>query len=297
MEKLWHHVFYRELHVPPENSKVMHAVHPLLPPNYKERMAEILFESFAIESLYIAKSPALVLHASGRTSGIVWENGSCCSYAAPVYEGFPLKHATVTSPISGNMLTERLQSLFFKTGYSFTTPFELDVLDQIKKEICYIPQDYEQELEKTAGYGEGKVNYTLPDGQHILIGEERFQCPEVLFRPELAGLKCGNIVDTICKSIDLCDHEYRSLFFNNIVFSGGSSMITGLVDRFTKEITKRIKVNRPDVTARVDAMSKRQYAAWAGGSILASLPNLKGFWLSRDEYDDSGSTRVKYKFF
>lgn len=95
-------------------------------------MAEILFESFAIESLYIAKSPALVLHASGRTSGIVWENGYSCSYAAPVFEGFPLKYATVTSPISGKMLTERLQSLFFKTGYSFTTPFELDVLDQIK---------------------------------------------------------------------------------------------------------------------------------------------------------------------
>lgn len=30
MEKFWHHAFYKELHVPPEDSKVMHAVHPLV---------------------------------------------------------------------------------------------------------------------------------------------------------------------------------------------------------------------------------------------------------------------------
>lgn len=29
IEKLWHHVFYRELHVAPEESRVMMAVHPL----------------------------------------------------------------------------------------------------------------------------------------------------------------------------------------------------------------------------------------------------------------------------
>lgn len=98
-------------------------------------MAEILFESFAINGLYIAKSPSLVLHASGRTSGVVWETGYSCSYAAPVFEGFPLKYATITSPVTGKALTEILQNLMFKAGYSFTTPFEIDLLDQIKVRI------------------------------------------------------------------------------------------------------------------------------------------------------------------
>lgn len=74
-------------------------------------------------------------------------------------------------------------------------------------------------------------------------------------------------------------------------------MITGLVDRVRTEMTQRLKKSLPDVTANVDAMSMRQYAAWAGGSILASLPNLKGFWLTKEEYEDSGSERVNYKFF
>lgn len=95
-------------------------------------MAEILFEIFAIDSLYIAKSTALVLNAYGRTSGVVWECGHSCSYVAPVFEGFPLRHATFTSPITGNMLTKRLQNLMFKAGYSLTTPYELDLIEKIK---------------------------------------------------------------------------------------------------------------------------------------------------------------------
>lgn len=30
MEKLWHHIFYKELQVPPETTRVLHTVHPLV---------------------------------------------------------------------------------------------------------------------------------------------------------------------------------------------------------------------------------------------------------------------------
>ncbi|KAJ8738056.1 hypothetical protein PYW08_000651 [Mythimna loreyi] len=296
MEKLWHHVFYKELWVPPETTKIMNCVHPLTPDADKERMAEIFFESFAVNALYIAKSPPLVLNAYGRTSGVVWEQGYSCCYAAPVFEGFPLKYATITSPITGKMLSTRLQNLMFKAGYSFTTPFELDLIDQIKKDICYISQDFNVELAETAGF-ESKARYNLPDGQHVLLGEERFLCPEVLFKPELEDLKCRNIIDLICHSIDLCDLDYRSIFYNNIVFSGGSSMIGGLVERVTCDMTKLLKKKLPNVRVKIDAMANRHNAAWTGGSILATLPNLKGFWLTKEEYEDTGSDRVKSKFF
>lgn len=95
-------------------------------------MAEILFESFAIQSLSLMKTPSLVLHASGRTSGVVWENGFSSSYVAPVYEGFPLKHTTICSPVTGEALTDRLYKLMTVLGYSFTTPMEKDLLDKIK---------------------------------------------------------------------------------------------------------------------------------------------------------------------
>ncbi|XP_075990652.1 uncharacterized protein LOC142986198 [Anticarsia gemmatalis] len=295
MEKLWHHVFYRELHVPPESSRVMHAVHPLVSRQDMQKMTEILFESFAINGLYLAKSPALVLFASGRTSGVVWENGYSCSYVAPVFEGFHLKHSTIMSPLTGEVLNKRLLKLLRNIGYSFTTPFECDLMDEIKKDMCYVAEDYDEELESAAQQGEEfKVKYMLPDGQFILLGQERFQLAEVLFQPGLDGYLCKSITDTICDSIDLCDIDYRHLFFKNIVFSGGSTLYPGLVNRVTKKLSQDA---RSGFRSKIDAMDMRQYAAWAGGSMMASLDNLKGFWMTSSEYEDAGSDRTKYKFF
>lgn len=98
----------------------------------REKMAEILFETFMVRDLYLALSPALSLYATGRTTGVVWENGHSCSYASPVFEGFTLKHATVYSKITGHILTDYLQQLLSDIGYSFTTPADIDILENIK---------------------------------------------------------------------------------------------------------------------------------------------------------------------
>ncbi|XP_039763867.1 actin-2-like [Pararge aegeria] len=256
MEKLLHHIFYRELHVAPEESQILVAMHPLIGKSDKERIAEILFESFAINSLHLATSSALVLHASGRTSGVVWENGYSCSYASPVFEGFPLKHATVCSNIAGDFLTTRLQQMLDAVGYSFTTHVERDILENIKADLCYVAIDYEEELKKTS---RDTIKFNLPDGQHILVGKERFECPEVMFQPSLQGLSCPNIVDAICSSIKKCDIDYKALFFDNVVISGGSSMFKGLPERLSVELSRRVS-ELPGIRANVDAMPTRHYS-------------------------------------
>ncbi|CAG4977658.1 unnamed protein product [Colias eurytheme] len=295
MEKLWHHLFYRELHVAPEISPTLLAVHPLTQKRDKERIAEILFESFIVKDLYLASSPALVVHASGRTTGVVYENGYSCSYTIPVFEGFPLKHATVSSEINGKLLTERLQHLLKGVGYCFTTPHEFDLLDQMKENLCFTPNDYEAEVTEFA-FSKEKVQYELPDGQHVIIGDERFRCPEVLFQPSVHGLTCSNIVDDLRLSISRSDLDYKALFYNNIILSGGSSLIKGLPDRLFLEMRKRA-TDSCELNAKIDAMPSRNIAAWVGGSILASLSSYKDFWMSREEYEDAGSDRVHYKFF
>ncbi|CAK1588122.1 unnamed protein product [Parnassius mnemosyne] len=292
VEKLWHHIFYRKLHVPPEEARVMYVIHPLTSKRDKEKITEIMFESFMVRNIYLGLSPALVLHASGRTSGVVWENGYSCSYVAPVFEGFPIKNATITSQINGKTLTECLQNLMNKVGYSFTTPTEIELLESIKAQLCYVAREYDEEVVSE----NNKIKFDLPDGQHVLIGEERFKCPELLFQPHLLKLQCPSIVDDICTSIKKCDLEYKSLFYNNIVLSGGSSLLKGLSDRLTIELNKQVK-DLPDVETNVDAMSSRHLAAWAGGSILASMDSLNGFWMTKDEYEDDGADRVHCKFF
>ncbi|KAI8431257.1 hypothetical protein MSG28_001286 [Choristoneura fumiferana] len=294
MEKLWHHTFYKELMVAPEESRVMHAVHPLVPERHKEQMAEILFETFAVNSIYLAQSPALVVHASGRTSGVVWENGFACCYAAPVFEGFPLKHSIITSPITGQAITKGLQSLLSNIGYSFTTAIEIELLERIKAEICYVAEDYEEELSFKKSGGDSKVRYELPDGQHVLLDQERFQCPEVLFRPALQGFSCPSIVDDICKCISRCDMDFQGMFFDNIVISGGTSQFTGIEHRLTRELALRPRLAGSGGAVAAAAFA---HAAWGGGAILAELRSARGRWMSSGEYEDGGAGRVHHKFF
>lgn len=164
-----------------------------------------------------------------------------------------------------------------------------------QQEKCFVARNYEEEIILSTCSGENRLSYKLPDGQQILLGEERFRCPEVLFNPSLGGLNCPSIVDIICSSISMTELEYRALFYENVTVAGGSSMISGLVNRLKMELG--LKVVGEEWSARVDALPSRKYAAWVGGSILASLNCLKGFWMTKQEYQDVGPDRVNYKFF
>lgn len=128
----------------------------------------------------------------------------------------------------------------------------------------------------------------------MLVGEEQYLCPEMLFRPLKEN--GANIVDDICSSISKCDIDYKSLFFGNIVIAGGTSLFKGLPERLSMELSKRV-IGQPEIVAKVDAMPSRQYGAWVGGSILASLKSSEGFWMTKNEYNDNGAERVHYNFF
>jgi actin, other eukaryote len=121
MEKIWHHVFYNELRVDPSEHPVVLTEAPLNPKGNREKMCQIMFETFSTPGFYIANQSVLSLYASGRgTTGCVVDCGYGVSHVVPIYEDYPLPHAIGRLDLAGSDLTEFLMKIMNDRGYSFT---------------------------------------------------------------------------------------------------------------------------------------------------------------------------------
>ncbi|KAI9694561.1 MAG: Actin-like protein [Bathelium mastoideum] len=276
MERIWQYVYSEELKTLSEEHPVLLTEPPLNPRTNRDTAAQVLFETFNIPALYTSIQAILSLYSSGRTTGVVLDSGDGVTHAVPVYEGFAIPSSIRRIDVAGRDVTEYLQTLLRKSGHVFHTSAEKEVVRIIKEKTSYIALDPRKEEKEWTGAGgrtEAKsIDYTLPDGNKLKVGTERFRAPELLFDPEIIGLEYPGIHQVVVDAINRTDLDLRKSLFSNIVLSGGSTLTRGFGDRLLAEV-QRLAVK--DTHIKIIAPPERKLTTWIGGSILAGLSTFR----------------------
>lgn len=143
--------------------------------------------------------------------------------------------------------------------------------------------------------------FEFPNGYNDVFGFDRYRAAESLFdeKQVVTGpnhtteiARNQTITGMASAALSSVDVDLRAVMLQNVVVSGGSSLIHGMTDRIHYELSNIYPGTRCRIVAP-GMIVERKYASWIGGSILASLGSFHQLWISKKEYEENGASVVE----
>ncbi|KAM5497269.1 Actin-related protein 6 [Microsporum canis] len=261
---------------------------------------------------------------------LVVDSGYSHTTVTPVYHGRPLQRAIRRLDIGGKHLTNYLKELVSIRQYNMLD--ETHIVNSVKEAVCYVSHDFDGDMEKTwkgrkGGVSDIVVDYVLPDpNAHkkgfmrphdsllaaekrkglmtgvnpsaaedvLVLGNERFTVPEILFNPQDIGLQQPGIADIIMQCLSVIPTGLHPSLLANIFVVGGNALIPGFIERLETDIRHLAPT---ECVVRVRAGPDPIRSTWLGASRLAAnQQTMKEIAITRQQYQEYGSAWAWKKF-
>lgn len=273
------------------------------------KWAEMLFDNFHYPSICVCNSAMLTVFASGRTTGLAVECGAGISSVTPVFEGLVLSHAAISMDFGGQDITKNLKKLLNDRKIQIDLPSA----QTVKERLAYtVKPKNTAPLKKGFDKGES-IAFSLPDGTDVSVEKNVLAtCNDRLFQN--SSLPSKGLVSQTYQSLALCDDSVKKDLANNIIISGGTSMLPGLGDRLDEELRDKVGTEFdmgrcPISSSHVRVIpttqcsergftNQRKHAAWTGGSILSSFGTYhKHLKITKQEWEENPDVMLDIKSF
>jgi len=241
------------------------------------------FEKLGMQSVSMEDQCSLMLYSVGVTTGFAINVGHGLTQTAPIYDGAPLPEGVVSMHRAGIDLDTFMTRLLAKEGHSFS---DVSSVRRNKEKHARVAARFNAEARDCMKAPE---LCELPDGSEIRLSVSRVMCPEMLFRPEIAGdiARGPGLHKIVANSFQSCPIDTCANLAACFVVGGGTTRMKGFSARLKKEISDAMG-DRLNMDFKFDASS------YIGGQISAALMP-ESSWLTKGGYAEHGCERFLRK--
>jgi actin-related protein len=232
--------------------------------NFPLQLLEICMEGLGTSALYAMPSSVLSAFSCGLSTSLVVDVGHDGTFVCPVVDGYELKQTVVSSSNGGRAIDQQLIQRLKCSNKFYPTLSNKDFLHDVKKHMCVLPHFRVDPMFRTVeGLARLGLNlpspYELPDGNYVDATYDICLAAEDLFFPEHIGLNADGssrkrarellmypindvfsqeaLHDLIYLAAGKADVDTRKELLANIAVVGGGSLMAGLHQRLTKELS------------------------------------------------------------
>lgn len=207
----------------PEETVFILTEPPMNPPENREAIAEIYFETFNAKGLHISVQAVLSLYSSSFSpvnqlqreaglTGMVLDSGDGVTHCIPVADGYVIGSCIKHIPLAGRDISLFVQNMLRDRGERVPAEDIKKAAREIKEKYSYVVEDgnlikelekYDQKKEIAPGQYQQSSKFKKYEGINPVNGEpyscdvgyERFLGPEMFFHPEFFDSKWKTPID------------------------------------------------------------------------------------------------------